>query len=428
MAASFELTPADYPTIVRSLADYQSGAAPTRLLRRYDDDEERAIGGGASKLVDKLVNKKAYEVQAAKTLKLEYIDDHLTSSNIKNLVNQVKEFNSKNTIKVSLVGTLTTKYGDQAVATALVTAERSTKSSSIVEQFRTLRNEQLVRWKKDGKSVADVSTLLNFGNNRDLGQKFQVLDNYVTLVKKSDETLLRSLIKGVGVKRSWRATSSATKEKAQRLENSLISKWSRQGQLPSNVHQWLKLYENVDDAFSADNLNRFMKYVDDFNVKNPTNEKPVIGLYTKAFGDAVVAKKLVSAMDDPATSTAAKKLQVESWIKNEKSVDDVLAMLKIDIGERSSIVNQKVNLLEQFVTVKGADQNVIKTLTDTNPCKGFGENGATTLQKKQFATWIDDKVTPKNFMSRVFNTVLNSASEEQKAIAAKFNAFYQTRG
>ncbi|KAG2792274.1 hypothetical protein PC114_g26733, partial [Phytophthora cactorum] len=452
-AASFELTTADYPTVVRSLADYQSGAAPTRLLRRYDDDEERAIGGGtiselatkfkggASKLVDKLVNKKAHEVQAAKKLKLYHIEDTLTSSNINKLVNQVKEFNSKNTIKVSLIGTLTTKYGDQAVATALVTAERSTKSSSIVEQIRTLRSEQLVRWKKDGKSVTGVSTLLNFGNNRDLGQKFQVLDDYVTLVKKSDETLLRALIKGVGGEEKLGSvlyaarTNSATMEKATKFENSLITKWEGEHQLPANVFQWLKLYENVDDAFSADNLNRFMKYVEKYNVNEPNNKKPVIELYTNAFGDAAVVNKLVSAMNDPATSTAVKKLQaqqVKGWIKNEKSVDDVLAMLKIDIKERSSIVNQKVDLLEQFVAVKGADQNVIKTLTDTvrgnrNLAKVLERTGATTLQKKQFAKWIDDKVTPENIMIKVFQTDHGQATAEQNKIAAKFMTFYKSR-
>ncbi|POM70660.1 Secreted RxLR effector peptide protein, partial [Phytophthora palmivora] len=55
--ATFEMTTADYPSVViRSLADHQNGVTPKRLLRRYDEgDEERAIGGGTiSELASKL--------------------------------------------------------------------------------------------------------------------------------------------------------------------------------------------------------------------------------------------------------------------------------------------------------------------------------------------------------------------------------------
>ncbi|KAG3052669.1 hypothetical protein PC122_g22589, partial [Phytophthora cactorum] len=288
---------------------------------------------------------------------------------------------------------------------ALQTQQKESSLSNNEEQFRTLRNEQLVRWKKDGKSVTDVSMLLNFGNNRGLGQKFRILDDYVTLVKKSDETLLRTSIKGVGGEEKLGSVLYAARkqpdsmEKAQRLENSLIGMWRREGQLPANVFQWLKLYENVDDAFSADNLNRFMNYVEKYNVNEPTNEKPVIELYTNAFGDAVVANKLVSAMNDPATSTAVKKLQaqqVKGWIKRRIYAGDVFTILRRYLAL----------VLEQ------ASETAESTL----------------LQKKQFAAFISKDISPEDFMSRVFKTVPNSASEEQKAIAAKFNAFYQTRG
>ncbi|KAG2795469.1 hypothetical protein PC111_g22129, partial [Phytophthora cactorum] len=288
---------------------------------------------------------------------------------------------------------------------ALQTQQKESSLSNNEEQFRTLRNEQLVRWKKDGKSVTDVSMLLNFGNNRGLGQKFRILDDYVTLVKKSDETLLSTSIKGVGGEEKLGSVLYAARkqpdsmEKAQRLENSLIGMWRREGQLPANVFQWLKLYENVDDAFSADNLNRFMNYVEKYNVNEPTNEKPVIELYTNAFGDAVVANKLVSAMNDPATSTAVKKLQaqqVKGWIKRRIYAGDVFTILRRYLAL----------VLEQ------ASETAESTL----------------LQKKQFAAFISKDISPEDFMSRVFKTVPNSASEEQKAIAAKFNAFYQTRG
>ncbi|POM61025.1 putative RxLR effector [Phytophthora palmivora] len=48
-ATSFQQTTPDYSNvIIPSLTDHQNIVAPKRLLRRYrEDDEERAIGGGA---------------------------------------------------------------------------------------------------------------------------------------------------------------------------------------------------------------------------------------------------------------------------------------------------------------------------------------------------------------------------------------------
>ncbi|KAF4143126.1 hypothetical protein GN958_ATG07656 [Phytophthora infestans] len=75
-------------------------------------------------------------------MKLGHIQSTLASSNLDNLMNQIKLFNSKNSeINVSLVGTLATKYGDEAVAMALAAAQKSAPSKSIADQFRELRNE-----------------------------------------------------------------------------------------------------------------------------------------------------------------------------------------------------------------------------------------------------------------------------------------------
>ncbi|KAG3104165.1 hypothetical protein PI124_g12922 [Phytophthora idaei] len=466
-AASFELTPADYPTVVRSLADYQSGAAPTRLLRRYDDDEERAIGGlpisematkitsGASKLVNKLVNMKAHktrkaqeaqEAQAAKTLKHDSIEDTLTSSNIDNLANQVTKFNSKNTIKVSQIGTLTSKYGDDMLASALVTAETGA-TPVLSRQLQQLREEQLERWIKGDKSADDVIKLLKIRHNDpNFSQKLKVLDDYVKRRNptNSDQTLFSTLIKEVPGETMLvellriAKVDSRTKAKAKQLETSLISRWENDHQLPANVFQWLKLYVHVDNAFKADNLNKFMKYVQNYNVNNPNNKKPLIEFYTNAFGDAAVVSKLVSAMGYRGTRDIAKKLQteqVEGWIKNRIGVDRVVKILNFESNEGAAITRRKLAALVQFLVNKGGDgnQKLIQTLT-----RSFGSRRklalileqasetaeSTSLQKMQFAAFKSKGISPEDFMFRVFKTVPNSASEEQNTIAAKFNAFY----
>ncbi|KAF4044468.1 hypothetical protein GN244_ATG03176 [Phytophthora infestans] len=451
-ATPSELTTADYPTLTHSITGRQNHVTPRLLRRMEEDDEERGIGGTAisdlaaklksrtSSLVDKAVNLKAREMKAARAMRFGEIEDTLASSNINYLITKVKEINDKNRlVKVSLLGTLTTKYGDDAVAAALVTAKRSADSPSVAQQIQKLQTEQLMKWKDSGKSLGSVSKLLNFRYNKGLGQKFQVLDEYAKLVKQSDDTLLTTLIKSVGgednlggVLYGARTNSAATKNKATKLENILIERWTRGEQLPANVFQWLRLSGDVDDAFTANNLNRFMKYVDDFNAKNPGQKKPVLELYTQAFKDAPVMRKLLSAMDDSTTNVAAKKLLVERGVqKDNQSLGSMFRALNIDINQPTSIVNQKIDVLEQLAEVKEVRQVFIKALTaqvggNKMLAKILEGAEAATLQKKQFATWIGEGVTPENFWKMIYKTETASNPVEEK-IMAKFTAFYQSQ-
>ncbi|KAF4138471.1 hypothetical protein GN958_ATG12337 [Phytophthora infestans] len=105
------------------------------------------------------------------------------------------------------------------------------------------------------------------------------------------------------------------------MEDSLLRTWTGESQSPTNVFQWLKLYDDVDTAFTADNLIKFANYVDDFNLKEPKHAKSVLKIYRNRFRDADMAIKLVAALDDPATRAVAQKLQTPGW----RSVDDIVA-------------------------------------------------------------------------------------------------------
>ncbi|ETN11637.1 hypothetical protein PPTG_10475 [Phytophthora nicotianae INRA-310] len=252
-AAPFDLTIDDYPTVVRSLADNQNVVTPKRILRRFDEaDEERLVGiskmselttqvkDGASKLFEKVVNMKALETQAAKAMKLGPIDDTLTSSNLKYLVDQVKEMNSKSRIKkVSVIGILTTKYGDDALAKALLKAERNAESTSLfAKEIRELRAKQLKMWKSSSKSADDIFKQLRFGDDMfPISQKFEILDDYIKFIKPKayDQTLLRTIIKGVngnekvGTVLYATRTDPRTVKKVNDFQQSLLRKWMGEG-------------------------------------------------------------------------------------------------------------------------------------------------------------------------------------------------------
>ncbi|KAF4046821.1 hypothetical protein GN244_ATG00749 [Phytophthora infestans] len=131
-----------------------------------------------------------------------------------------------------------------------------------------------------------------------------------------------------------------------------------------------------------------MTYVKKFDEKYPRQQKPAIDLYTSAFGDTAVLTKLNVAVENPAT--------------------------------------------RDLVKVMGANPSVVKTLTETVGgkrmlAKILESTGATTSQKKQFASWMDDGVSPKDLMTKIYKESAASASVEENKVVDKLTAFYRSQ-
>ncbi|POM59774.1 Secreted RxLR effector peptide protein [Phytophthora palmivora] len=455
---TFELTTADYPTVViSSLANQQSGGAPKRLLRRYHD-EERAPGGGTtselaaafrgstSTLGYTLVRVNTNDKYLLDKFKFAGIISTFTSANLQKWTDAVQKFNSKNLLtKVSVIGRLTEQHGDANLAHALVAAEKGADSSKAA-LIRTLRKDQLTRWHNKGNSVGDVIKLLRIPNedfHMAYSLKLEVLDDYIKLVKgkKYDQTsLVKALNKAFGGEDKVLALLLTAKNReftANLLENSLLSKWLSENKSPTTVLQLLKLDRDVDVAFIADNLNKIAKYVDDFNLKNPNaeNKKSLLHLYLKSFGNSAVANKLASAMNDPDTRNLAEKLQtqlLQVWRSNRVTVDNAVRILDIPTSQGATIISRKLDVLVEFIKLNDGEQYLIRTLTEK-----FGSRGtlatilerasttteATALQKKQFMTWIDEGVEPDNLMSYIWRKI-KPTTTEQESIRDKFKTFY----
>ncbi|POM65820.1 Secreted RxLR effector peptide protein, partial [Phytophthora palmivora] len=319
------------------------------------DDEERAIGGGAiselatklkggaSNLAKNLVGMNKYEAKMATKLNLDNVKNTLTASGLSKLTADVEKINSNNLIKkVSVIGILTARYGDDSLAKALVTAKK------------------------------------------EAGDPLEVLDDYIKFVnpKTHDQTsLAKTLIDAYGSEDKVLKLLEAGKDRghtANLLENSLLSKWAGEGQEPITAFQKLKLHLSVDDAFAADQLNNIAKYVDDFNAKNSDTKKSTLKLYTNSFGDATVARKLVSAMDNSAKRSVAMELQMQQlqgWINSGKSLDNMFTILKIE--KKKGATSWQLDVLEKFISLKSGERNVVKTLT-----KQFGGD-------KDLATFLE---------------------------------------
>ncbi|OWZ14862.1 RxLR effector protein [Phytophthora megakarya] len=407
LATSFEFTTANYTTATRFFASHEKGVAPKRFLRSYDERAEaRAIGGGtisdlpthitdpASKIAQKIRSSENYKAE----LVAKYI---LTNSELTELTKQINRLNTK---KVTLIGTLADRYGDNALAMALVSAEKNA-DSILAPQIKELQKEQLMRWSDRDLSTGGVFKLLKMddeGYQMLRGDKFNILDDYSRHInsKEHEGYLLDGLRVGMGGQQNlWTflqtaKTHPSTMVKAQQLEASLITQWMREGWPPIDVFQSLK-FDEVNNAFNADNLKMFVKYVDDFNVKYRANTEPAIDIYTRKFGDTVVTMKLLSAMKVPTTKEVATRLynqKLEGWV-NRGNVGTLISQLGGQL------------LLSSEKATKNAE--------------------TTQLHKLIFASWVKKDITPDEVLSRVFLKGSGTAiTAEQKKIVDKFTRFY----
>ncbi|OWZ24086.1 RxLR effector protein [Phytophthora megakarya] len=434
---------------VTSFTDHHNGAAPKRLLRGYDENaDERAIAGGgavsnlvtkikggaskfnerASKLLWKVRNTEKYETKVVANLKRVKVEDTLTTSKLEKLTSQVKKINYSKNKDATLIGTLTAAYGDNALAMALASVEKNA-DSALAPQIQALQKAQLEKWMKDKHSVDTVFKILKMdddvrgltGYQILIGDKFNILDDYVKLVdpKNSEAALLDGLQAGLGGDlKLWTflqtaKTQPSTVEKAKELETSLIAKWTREDKLLTVIFQWLKL-GNVDNAFNADKLKQFVKYVDDFNAKATVNKKSVIDIYTLRFKDAVVVEKLMEAMKVPATKDVATKLQkqqLEGWI-NSGDVAKLEKFVPLNRGE---------DLITTLASKFGDNKKLTMVLE-----KGSISGETTELQKRLFAGWAGRDITPENVLLRVFKKNSLTATSEEQTIRNKFVEYFST--
>ncbi|KAL3663774.1 hypothetical protein V7S43_011189 [Phytophthora oleae] len=178
-----------------------------------------------------------------KLLKLDDdVENVLKSDNFRTFEKYVTVWNenSSNT-RTTVLGTLTAKYGDVAVARALVTAKdaRETERTAL-----KLQNEQFDKWLKSEMSVDDVLKLLRLKEDRfeAIGsRKLEILDGYIKMLnreKSGDETLLNALTIGFGTETKLAAILLKAKahkvyprmeENATKLQNALFKKWLDEG-------------------------------------------------------------------------------------------------------------------------------------------------------------------------------------------------------
>ncbi|GMF29085.1 unnamed protein product [Phytophthora lilii] len=454
-------------------------AENTRLLRTHETadeyGEERAITGfnrltdavkkGASKLVDNpkvqslLGNKKSW----SSILKATKLDDSagsiLSANGFKTLNSYVEAFNTKNPKHpMSLVRMLTAKYGDDAVARALVQVRRSSSATPDSKEIATkLKLEQLEGWFANKQSVDDVFKLLKLtgdGNQVFRSRKLELLEDYITLFNNRNnahETLLQAFKNGVGgdLKLATMLQAAKTDEfvfarqMASRLRKEQYKQWVADGLDPTGVMKLLQL----DNTLTSPNLNALSSFVTVFNQKQrPADRVTLLQTLTAHYGDARLAKALVSAKRIESTNEIAKKLQVEQltgWLDSRKPVQEVFGLLNLGKYGEAALASRNLEVLDDYIAMFNTRYSAKESLI-TALSAGFGgerklatmlvrgkalrdtKEKATELQIDMFDDWIDRGIKPKNLLKDVLKIDDNAlATDFDKAVVMQYKSYYK---
>ncbi|KAG3100392.1 hypothetical protein PI125_g14746 [Phytophthora idaei] len=163
------------------------------------------------------------------------------------------------------------------------------------------------------------------------------------------------------------------------LEN--FRQWQQQKMEPANVVKLLNLGGNVGNAVKSRTLRRFDEYIIEFNKVNLNRQETLIGVLTSKYGEAEVAKALVSAVKDKDMFVMRlQKQQLEGWLHSEKSVYDVYMLLKFK-DDATAVVTRNVETLDNYIKLYNKAKLAEETLVGVF-VKAFGETRLGNLLKR----------------------------------------------
>ncbi|KAE9338124.1 hypothetical protein PR003_g11662 [Phytophthora rubi] len=339
------------PTFDRSLTAAQRDVTAQRFLRiHYTEEggEERGIATAvektkslltpskiSQKTLERWVKNKKSPKNALTRLNLDNVEDKLlTSPQFKTWATFMTMANKQNP-EAAMISTLATRYSDDVLSQMIIAAKSARGTKGLATQ---LQAGQMSLWKSSGKSADDVFGLLGLKN---AGGKLFDNPEFATWIKYVDD-----LSEGNSKKASLMMTSTlatqysdkailkmvaaakkvpATKSVATRLEAAQIENWLSTNKSPADTFKLFGL--RADDSLLANpTLNSWVKYLDDFNTKNPKDKTTMVETFTTHYTDEGLYQMLKAAREVETTKKMATDLQhaqLANWLATKQNPRDV---------------------------------------------------------------------------------------------------------
>ncbi|OWZ23147.1 RxLR effector protein [Phytophthora megakarya] len=333
----------------RSIEREQQIVLAKRMLRSQtapNKNEERTIGTSFTKVAEQL---KAGTSKAADSAKLKGwllinkpvdkaldalklntgVDNAILNPKLKLLDNYVNMFNEKHPKKqITLAGALISRYGDEALVNALVTARQAENSRNIAIK---LQKQQMEGWLNSQLSIGNVLDKLKLNTGVEeaiLHPNLKILDNYVNMFRKKNPEQHVSLVGALTSRYGDEPLANALVTARQadnsntflkRLQAEQLADWGS-NQMPVNeVFSLLKVKDDDIRALISPKLVTLNKYIKLFNLRQNRLERTDLFKVLRAgFGENEFAILVSRAMDDPLMAAVASKYQrveFKRWIR-----------------------------------------------------------------------------------------------------------------
>ncbi|GMF33547.1 unnamed protein product [Phytophthora fragariaefolia] len=240
----------------------------------------------------------------------------------------VKRTNPHNP-EAAMMSALMGRYSDDVLSQAIIAAKKVPGTKDLASK---LQIEQTVAWLKKGKSSDDVFNLLQLktaGKQIFDNPQFTVWTKYVDDLSKNDAdkadlTMLSTLgahySDDVITKMIQRAKKvPSTESIAMKLENAQPQYWLSKNKTPLDAFTTFGL--KADESLLTNvKLNLWVKYLDDFNTKNPKQKTTMVQIFTTKYGEEGLSQMLKKAKEVGTTEKMAfdlQKAQLVRWTANK---------------------------------------------------------------------------------------------------------------
>eukprot|EP00644_Phytophthora_capsici_P001589 jgi/Phyca11/129107/e_gw1.81.84.1 len=342
------------------------------------------------------------------------------------------------------------KYSDDILARTLVSIERSADDNpALLAMVKQLREDQIANWLKNKETVPRVVSKLKLGSDESIfrSKALDVLEDFIkkyNTARNGDESLLKTLTTIYGgeselvtmISRAYpyAQLNPQSVEKANNIENQLISKWRSENRPDFSVMSKVKFGDDINEALSSGKVRVFFKY--------SASKTMALKRLNAKYGEGEVAVAMArakSTLSGHDVAVVVQQKQMTGWLSNGYSMERVFSILRFK--EADDFV-YKLDALEEYVKLLKSKNpqdttNILQVLR-----KGFnGEEDKLAIalsrplseeakgyQALLFKDWMARDMDPMSVAVSVFKIpeadVAAGFSKEITPIMKQYTKFY----
>ncbi|KAL4145923.1 hypothetical protein PRNP1_011796 [Phytophthora ramorum] len=237
----------------------------------------------------------------------------------------------------------------------------------------------------------------NFKKNTELAQTSMAS----ALVSHFGDEALATLL--VAAKQNYKSRPVATK-----LENAQLRNWESAGKTGDDVFDLLKLNDKGEKLFESPVAATWISYVTKLNTQN--SDEVIFSSLKKLFDDEALAKMIAGAKTSASIAATAKKLeqvQLNKWMSEGKTVDDIFALLKLNKDGEKLLQSPMLRTWISYVDLQGKnpydmilvklsahyDEVGLAKMLVTAKQDGTASSIVRKLEEVQLKNWLSDGKT-----------------------------------